>query len=163
MIHWLAEQQLVTVEDLRGFFVVTLTGRGQDVAEGRVNVPGVKSHGRAKGQMDKKPTRGRASKVDLLPAEVKRTLHEMLRDRSIPQAQILDEINALIDEAGLPENLKLSRSGLNRYATSVEKVGHNLRQLREMTSALTAELGISPPAKPPRSSWKWAAPSCLRP
>ena len=49
LIHWLAEQQLVTVEDLRGFFVVTLTGRGQDVAEGRVNVPGVKSHGRAKG------------------------------------------------------------------------------------------------------------------
>ncbi|BEN05822.1 hypothetical protein SMETH9_11480 [Serratia marcescens] len=42
LIHWLAEQQLVTLEDLRGFFVVTLTGRGQDVAEGRVNVPGVK-------------------------------------------------------------------------------------------------------------------------
>ena len=40
---------------------------------------------------------------------MKRTLHEMLRDRSIPQAQILDEINALIDEAGLPEDLKLSR------------------------------------------------------
>ncbi|HGE8287375.1 TPA: DUF3486 family protein [Serratia marcescens] len=94
--------------------------------------------------MDKKPTRGRASKVDLLPADVKRTLHEMLRDRSIPQAQILDEINALIEEAGLPEDLKLSRSGLNRYATSVEKVGHNLRQLREMTSALTAELGDKP-------------------
>ncbi|EEA5726621.1 ArsR family transcriptional regulator, partial [Salmonella enterica subsp. enterica serovar Montevideo] len=34
-IDWLAEQQLVTVENLRGFYVVTLTSRGQDVAEGR--------------------------------------------------------------------------------------------------------------------------------
>ena len=94
--------------------------------------------------MEKKPTRGRASKVDLLPEHVRKTLHEMLRDRAVPQARILDEINALIDDAGLPEDLKLSRSGLNRYATSVEQVGHNLRQLREMTGALTEQLGDKP-------------------
>ena len=41
-IDWLAEQQLVTVENLRGFYVVTLTSRGQDVAEGRARVAGVK-------------------------------------------------------------------------------------------------------------------------
>ncbi|EBH3649970.1 ArsR family transcriptional regulator [Salmonella enterica] len=41
-IDWLAEQNLVTVENLRGFYVVTLTGRGQDVAEGRAKVSGVK-------------------------------------------------------------------------------------------------------------------------
>ncbi|EGM6007413.1 ArsR family transcriptional regulator [Escherichia coli] len=41
-IDWLAEQQLVTVENLRGFYVVTLTSRGQDVAEGRAHVAGVK-------------------------------------------------------------------------------------------------------------------------
>ncbi|MDZ4903139.1 ArsR family transcriptional regulator [Escherichia coli] len=41
-IDWLAEQQLVTVENLRGFYVVTLTSRGQDVAEGRACVAGVK-------------------------------------------------------------------------------------------------------------------------
>ncbi|HIA2901758.1 TPA: ArsR family transcriptional regulator [Escherichia coli] len=41
-IDWLAEQQLVTVENLRGFYVVTLTSRGQDVAEGRTRVSGVK-------------------------------------------------------------------------------------------------------------------------
>ncbi|BAG78117.1 TPA: ArsR family transcriptional regulator [Escherichia coli] len=41
-IDWLAEQQLVTVENLRGFYVVTLTSRGQDVAEGRARVSGVK-------------------------------------------------------------------------------------------------------------------------
>lgn len=94
--------------------------------------------------MEKKPTRGRASKVDLLPDNVRKTLHEMLRDKAIPQAQILEEINALIDDAGLPDDMKLSRSGLNRYATSIEQVGANLRQLREMTTALTDQLGDKP-------------------
>lgn len=41
-INWLQEQGLVMVEDLHGFFIVTITGRGQDVAEGRTRVPGVK-------------------------------------------------------------------------------------------------------------------------
>lgn len=42
LIDWLAEQGLVTVESLSGFYVVTITGRGQDVAEGRAKVSGVK-------------------------------------------------------------------------------------------------------------------------
>ncbi|EAS1999549.1 VpaChn25_0724 family phage protein [Salmonella enterica] len=41
-IDWLAEQNLVTIENLSGFYVVTITGRGQDVAEGRAKVSGVK-------------------------------------------------------------------------------------------------------------------------
>ena len=41
-IDWLQEQGLVTVENLHGFYVVTITGRGQDVAEGRSRVSGVK-------------------------------------------------------------------------------------------------------------------------
>lgn len=94
--------------------------------------------------MEKKPTRGRASKVDLLPEHVRKTLHGMLRDKAVPQAQILDEINALIEDAGLPEDMRLSRSGLNRYASSVEQVGHSMRQLREATSQLTADLGDKP-------------------
>lgn len=39
---WLAEQGLVTTERVGPVTVVTLTGRGQDVAEGRSTVPGVK-------------------------------------------------------------------------------------------------------------------------
>lgn len=39
---WLAEQGLVENEDVAGCIVSTLTGRGQDVAEGRSSVPGVK-------------------------------------------------------------------------------------------------------------------------
>ncbi|UJX43186.1 ArsR family transcriptional regulator [Desulfovibrio sp. JY] len=39
---WLAEQGLVNVEKVGPVTVVQLTGRGQDVAEGRATVPGVK-------------------------------------------------------------------------------------------------------------------------
>lgn len=39
---WLNEQGLVTVEDLGKVRVVELTQRGEDVAEGRARVPGVK-------------------------------------------------------------------------------------------------------------------------
>ena len=41
-INWLQEQGPVTVEDLHDCVTVTITGRGQDVAEGRTRVPGVK-------------------------------------------------------------------------------------------------------------------------
>ena len=41
-ITWLAEQGLVTNEPVGSYFVASLTGRGQDVAEGRSTVPGVK-------------------------------------------------------------------------------------------------------------------------
>lgn len=39
---WLAEQGLVTTENLSGITVVTLTARGADVARGLSTVPGVK-------------------------------------------------------------------------------------------------------------------------
>ncbi|MDD4457865.1 MAG: ArsR family transcriptional regulator [Syntrophotalea acetylenica] len=41
-LNWLAEQGLITVRDAAGYLVATLTGRGGDVAAGRVTVPGVK-------------------------------------------------------------------------------------------------------------------------
>ena len=41
-LSWLAEQGLVKVEDLKGVCVARLTERGNDVAAGRVTVPGVK-------------------------------------------------------------------------------------------------------------------------
>lgn len=39
---WLQEQGLVETEQVGPVTVVRLTGRGQDVAEGRATVPGVK-------------------------------------------------------------------------------------------------------------------------
>ena len=93
---------------------------------------------------EERSTRGRASKVDLLPENIRNQLHAMLREKSITQQEILDSINELIEDVGLPDDLKLSRSGLNRYATQVEKVGASLRQMREATAALTAQLGDKP-------------------
>lgn len=41
-VSWLEEQSLVTSEKVGPVTVVRLTGRGQDVAEGKATVPGVK-------------------------------------------------------------------------------------------------------------------------
>jgi len=41
-LAWLAEQGLITSDDLGGLVVATLTQRGADVARGRCIVPGVK-------------------------------------------------------------------------------------------------------------------------
>ena len=40
-LAWLAEQDLVRVEDVCGLRVARLTQRGEDVARGRAQVPGV--------------------------------------------------------------------------------------------------------------------------
>lgn len=40
-IAWLKEQDLLTYEDVCGYYVATLTVRGADVAVGRATVPGV--------------------------------------------------------------------------------------------------------------------------
>jgi len=39
---WLAEQSLVTTEQVQGIMIITLSERGSDVAHGRAVVPGVK-------------------------------------------------------------------------------------------------------------------------
>ncbi|WP_350354798.1 DUF3486 family protein [Shewanella psychrotolerans] len=90
------------------------------------------------------PTRGRRSKVDLLPDDIRKILDSGLRDGSITQIELLDEINALIKAAGLPEDQQLSRAGINRYATKMEAVGKSLREMREITQVWTAELGDKP-------------------
>lgn len=41
-LSWLQEQGLITIADVAGCYVGTLTARGQDAAEGRATVPGVK-------------------------------------------------------------------------------------------------------------------------
>ncbi|QUN06441.1 DUF3486 family protein [Shewanella yunxiaonensis] len=89
-------------------------------------------------------TRGRRSKVDLLPEKIRKRLDAGLRDGSITQLELLDEVNALIKAAGLPEETQLSRAGLNRYATKMEAVGKSLREMREITQVWTAELGDKP-------------------
>lgn len=94
--------------------------------------------------MEQKPTRGRASKVDLLPPNIKTQLAMMLRDKQFSQAQILAEINDLIRDCGLDESFQLSRTGLNRYASRMEKIGAKIRQAREVAEVWTKQFGEMP-------------------
>lgn len=41
-LAWLTEQSLITVRDVGGVEIASLTQRGLDVAQGRAHVPGVK-------------------------------------------------------------------------------------------------------------------------
>jgi hypothetical protein len=41
-LTWLQEQALLTLENVGGIQVATLSARGEDVAAGRATVPGVK-------------------------------------------------------------------------------------------------------------------------
>lgn len=66
-------------------------------------------------------------KVDLLPDSIREQLHQMLREKRHTQEVIREAINALIDEHNLPEEMQLSRTGLNRYAIRMEKVGAKIR------------------------------------
>lgn len=91
-----------------------------------------------------KTTRGRASKVDLLPPNIKTQLAMMLRDKQYPQSQILEEINDLIRDCGLPDEMQLSKTGLNRYASKMEKFGAKIRQSREIAEVWTKQLGETP-------------------
>ncbi|EHC5050872.1 TPA: DUF3486 family protein [Escherichia coli] len=93
---------------------------------------------------EQRSTRGRLSKVDLLPDNIREQLHQMLREKRHTQEEIREAINALIDEHNLPEEMQLSRTGLNRYASRMEKVGAKIRASREMAEVWAAKLGSAP-------------------
>ncbi|MFP7605185.1 DUF3486 family protein [Serratia quinivorans] len=93
---------------------------------------------------DEKPTRGRSSKVDLLPDAIRDALHQMLRDKRHTQEEIREAINALIDQHDLPDDMQLSRTGLNRYASRMEAIGSKIRASREMAEIWAAKLGSAP-------------------
>lgn len=86
-------------------------------------------------------TRGRASKVDLLPEALKDELHKLLRDKSNTQLEVLDAINDLIEDSGLEDEAKLSKSGLNRYAAQMETVGRQIKEAREISKQWAETLG----------------------
>ncbi|ECC2872162.1 DUF3486 family protein [Salmonella enterica subsp. enterica] len=91
-----------------------------------------------------RPTRGRVKKADLLPDSIRNPLLEMLREKRLTQVQIREEVNRLIEEAGLPAQARLSAAGISRLAAENEAVARDLRELREQSKALVAELGDKP-------------------
>lgn len=94
--------------------------------------------------MSDRKKRGKRSKVDLLPQPIKSKLDELLRDNKHSQKDILELVNLLIDDAGLSEEQKLSAAGVNRYATQMETIGHDIRQARDMAEIWVAKLGTKP-------------------
>ncbi|MBV7315462.1 DUF3486 family protein [Shewanella sp. NIFS-20-20] len=86
----------------------------------------------------------RKSKVNLLPEDIRQTLNALIRSGDMTQKDIRLEINKMIDEAGLGEDTKLSRTGFNRYAQKMEDMGARLRQSREVAEVWTSKLGDKP-------------------
>lgn len=93
---------------------------------------------------DERPTRGRPSKIDLLPEPIRDALHQMLRDKRYTQEQIREAVNELIDGHALPEEMRVSRTGLNRYASRMESIGSRIRQSREMADVWVTKFGETP-------------------
>lgn len=91
-----------------------------------------------------KHTRGRGSKIEQLPEEVKGFLNAMLRDKQYSQQEILAEVNAQLDELGLPEEEQISKSGLNRYASKMAKIGKRMQETHATAEAWVAKLGEKP-------------------
>ncbi|EOB9552184.1 DUF3486 family protein [Vibrio vulnificus] len=86
----------------------------------------------------------RKSKVELLPEEIRNALNVFIRSGNMTQKDILEAVNQMIDEAGLGEDAKLSRTGFNRYAKRMEEMGQRLRQSREIAEVWVSKLGDAP-------------------
>ncbi|EHK5439438.1 DUF3486 family protein [Aeromonas hydrophila] len=89
-------------------------------------------------------TKNTKSKIQQLPADIRSQLAAMLRSGDMSQKAILEEVNQLILEAGLPPEEQISRTGLNRYSKQVEAAGSRIAKAREMAEVLTSKLGDAP-------------------
>ena len=87
-----------------------------------------------------KSTRGRMSRIQRLPAEIKQALDQLLAS-GVPQTSILKQLKPLLTEAG---ERPLSAAGLNRYATQMEVMGRRIRESREIAEVWTTKFGDKP-------------------
>ena len=84
--------------------------------------------------------RGRRSRVDGLPAEIKAELDRLLRS-GLSQVDILRRLREPLDAVG---QAPLSQSALSRYAVRMEAVGASVRETRALADAWIARLGEEP-------------------
>lgn len=89
-------------------------------------------------------TKNRKSKFELLPKDIQDAAHKEIRDGRLTQLQIVDAVNKLIEEAGLPEENKINRSGFNRYHKRFADVGMRIKQAREVAEVWSHKLGEAP-------------------
>jgi len=84
------------------------------------------------------------SKIQQLPDDIRSQLATMLRSDSMSQKAILEEINQLIRESGLPPEDQISRTGLNRYFKRMELAGSRMAEARATAEVWTSKLGQAP-------------------
>ncbi len=89
----------------------------------------------------------RKSKVDLLPKDIRETLNAFIRSGDMTQKDILEAVNQMIDDAGLGDDAKLSRTGFNRHAKKVEAIASKIRESREVAEVIVSKLGDQPESK----------------
>ena len=80
------------------------------------------------------------SRIEQLPPEIKDRVDELLR-HGATQREILRRLEDPLREIG---EEPLSRAGLNRYATQMAEVGHELRETRAIAEAWRAKFGDRP-------------------
>ncbi|MCJ0803016.1 DUF3486 family protein [Vibrio vulnificus] len=86
----------------------------------------------------------RKSKVDMLPDEIKEPLNELIRSGRMQQKDILAEVHKMIDEAGLGDEAKPSRTAFNRHVKRMEDTLKRLRMGREVAEVWVSKLGDAP-------------------
>lgn len=91
-----------------------------------------------------KRAKNRKSKVDLLPEDIRASIGALIRSGDMTQKDILAAVNEMIEEAGLPEDAKISRTSFNRYAQRMENRGARIREAREVAEVWTTKLGDAP-------------------
>lgn len=87
----------------------------------------------------------RPSSIDRLPPDIKEQLQALLRDPRVSQLEAVEQINAILNEEGLPD--QLSKSAVNRYAVSMARVGERLQQSRAVAEMWINKLGAQPQGK----------------
>ncbi len=84
----------------------------------------------------------RKSSIDLLPAEIRDALHELLRDPAISQLEATQKVNALLEAEGHDE--RVSKSSVNRYSQRMDAIGEKMRQSRQIADMWIGKLGNQP-------------------
>jgi hypothetical protein len=84
----------------------------------------------------------RKSSIDLLPAEIRDALHELLRDPTVNQLEATQKVNALLEAEA--HEIRLSKSAVNRYSQRMDAIGEKMRQSRQIADMWIGKLGNQP-------------------
>lgn len=91
----------------------------------------------------------RPNTIDLLPADIRERVNAWLNDVSVTQLEAVARTNALVDAINemRPDGEQLpniSKSGMNRYAQRMGKIGEKMRQTRQISEQIIGQLGNAP-------------------